>query len=40
MVKMLQRSHGGGFDLHGQFGDPILDVAVAWAAPVKSFAPR
>ena len=40
MVKMVQRSRGGRFDLHGQFGDPILDVTVAWAAPVKSFAPR
>ncbi len=42
LVKMVQRSRSGvgRFDLHGQFGDPVLDVDVAWAAPVKSFAPR
>lgn len=42
LVKKLFRSRGdpGRFDLHGQFGDPVIDVAVAWAAPVKSFAPR
>ena len=42
LVKMVMRSRSGHerFDLHGQFGDPILDVEVAWAAPVKSFVPR
>ena len=40
LVKMVRRSRSGRFDLHGQFGEPVLDVALAWAAPVKGFAPR
>lgn len=40
LVKMVQKNRSGGFDLFGQFGDPVLDAAIAWAAPVKSFAPR
>lgn len=42
LVKMVSRSRAAAhlFDLTGQFGDPIQDIAVAWAAPVKSFAPR
>ncbi len=42
LVKMVTRAKGDRdrFDLYGQFGEPILDAAVAWAAPVKSFVPR
>ena len=42
LVKMVRPSRTARdlFDLHGQFGAPILDVAVSWAAPVKSFVPR
>ncbi|MDX7952794.1 LexA family transcriptional regulator [Lichenihabitans sp. Uapishka_5] len=40
LVKRVQRCRNGHFDLYGQFGDPVLDVTIAWAAPVKSFAPR
>jgi transcriptional regulator with XRE-family HTH domain len=42
LVKRLIRSRGSGnlFHLYGQFGDPILDVPVAWAAQVKSVMPR
>jgi transcriptional regulator with XRE-family HTH domain len=42
LIKMIMRSKGNRelFDLHGQFGEPILDAAVTWAAPVKSFVPR
>jgi transcriptional regulator with XRE-family HTH domain len=42
LVKKVQRARNDPdrFDLHGQFGDPVLDVTVTWAAPVKSFAPR
>ena len=28
------------FHLYGQFGDPVLDVALDWAAQVKSVSPR
>ena len=42
LVKMVARSRTAAhlFDLSGQFGEPIRDVAVQWAAPVKSIVPR
>ncbi len=42
LVKMVSRSRANPnlFDLQGQFGPPISDVAVRWAAPVKSIVPR
>ena len=42
LVKKVLRSRLDArlFDLYGQFGDPILDAAIDWAAPVKSFAQR
>lgn len=42
LVKMVTRSRIAPHlvDLQGQFGTPIRDVAVQWAAPVKSIVPR
>ena len=42
LVKMVSRAKTAPdrFDLHGQFGEPIRNVALDWAAPVKSFQPR
>lgn len=42
LIKRLVRSRGSNslFHLYGQFGDPILDVPVKWAAQVKSVVPR
>lgn len=41
LVKKLKRSATRGlFHLYGQFGDPILDVAVEWAAPVTHIVPN
>ena len=41
LVKQLIRAKTEGrFDLHGQFGDPVLDADVVWAAKVKSMMPR
>ena len=41
LVKKLLRGRGpDSFELHGQFGEPILDARVTWAAPVKSVTPR
>ncbi len=42
LVKRLVRSPGsrGLFHLYGQFGDPVLDAAVDWAAQVKVVVPR
>lgn len=42
LIKRLIRSRGTRslFHLYGQFGDPLLDVAVKWAAQVKSVMPR
>jgi transcriptional regulator with XRE-family HTH domain len=42
LIKRLIRSRGSHslFHLYGQFGDPILDVAIKWAALVKSVVPR
>ena len=41
LIKRLIRSRSADlFHLYGQFGDPILDVPVAWAAQVKSVVPR
>lgn len=42
LVKRLIRSQSAPtlFHLYGQFGDPILDVEVRWAAQVKSVMPR
>ena len=42
LIKRLIRSRGASdlFHLYGQFGDPILDVPLAWAAKVKSVMPR
>lgn len=41
LVKRLMRSRSGAalFHLYGQFGDPILDVKVRWAALVKTVTP-
>ena len=40
LVKIVLRARTEGrFDLHGQFGDPVLDAEVVWAAKVKSLAP-
>ncbi len=41
LIKKLLRGRSSRiYQLHGQFGDPILDVEVDWAAPVKSVMPR
>lgn len=42
LVKRLVRSRSSSqlFHLYGQFGDPLLDTAVKWAAQVKSVMPR
>ena len=41
LVKKLLRGRAAdSFELHGQFGEPILDARVSWAAPVKSVTPR
>lgn len=42
LVKRLVRSRGSSrlFHLYGQFGDPLLDIAVKWAAQVKTVMPR
>lgn len=42
LVKVVTRSRttSGLFDLQGQFGAPVQDVVVRWAAPVKSIMPR
>ena len=41
LVKKLQRgSRRSRFHLIGQFGDPILDAEVEWAARVKNMVPR
>jgi transcriptional regulator with XRE-family HTH domain len=42
LIKRLIRARGSHrlFHLYGQFGDPILDVAVKWAALVKNVMPR
>ena len=42
LIKRLVRSRGSRtlFHLYGQFGDPILDTPVKWAAQVKSVMPR
>ena len=37
--RILRGSSAGLFALHGQFGDPVLDADVAWAAKVSSIAP-
>jgi transcriptional regulator with XRE-family HTH domain len=40
LVKKLLRSRGpGGFELHGQFSEPIVDADVLWAARVTSMMP-
>ena len=40
LVKTLTRGRSSGaFDLHGQFGDPVLDIEVLWAARVTSMMP-
>ncbi len=40
LVKKLLRGRGpGGFELHGQFGEPIVDAEVIWAARVTSMMP-
>ena len=38
--KLLRGRTAQSFELHGQFGEPIVDAEVAWAAPVKSVVPR
>ena len=42
LIKRLIRSRSAPhlFHLYGQFGDPLLDVPVKWAAQVKSVMPR
>lgn len=42
LVKRVTRSRvdPGLVDLQGQFGEPIRDVAVRWAAPVTTIVPR
>lgn len=40
MVKKLKRSKGGLYDLLSNTEDPILAVAVDWAAKVKHMGPR
>lgn len=42
LVKKISRSKGSRtlFHLSGQFGDPILDTPIEWAAKVKSIVPR
>ena len=41
LIKQLSRGQSEGrFALHGQFGEPILDVELLWAAKVKSLMPR
>ncbi len=40
LVKQVLRGRAEGrFELHGQFGDPVLDAEVTWAARVKSMMP-
>lgn len=40
LVKQLLRGRmEGRFALHGQFGEPVLDADVLWAAKVKSMMP-
>jgi len=40
LVKQVLRGRTGGrFELHGQFGEPVLDAEVLWAAKVKSMMP-
>ena len=40
LVKVVSRAREPGrFDLHGQFGEPILDADVAWAARVTAVMP-
>lgn len=41
MVKQLRRgSAPGRWTLHAQFGAPIEDVALVWAAPIRAIIPR
>ena len=37
--KVLRGRSGGRFDLHGQFGEPVLDAEVLWAAKVTGLMP-
>ncbi len=40
LVKQVLRGRADGrFELHGQFGDPVLDADVLWAARVKNMMP-
>ena len=40
LVKRVLRARDEGrFDLHGQFGEPVLGAEVVWAAPVTGLAP-
>ena len=38
--KLLRAREPGAFALHGQFGEPIVDAEVSWAAAVRSVMPR
>ncbi|MFI5014520.1 MAG: helix-turn-helix domain-containing protein [Hyphomicrobiales bacterium] len=42
LVKKITRSKSGPslYHLSGQYGDPILDTTIEWAARVKSIVPR
>jgi hypothetical protein len=37
---MRSRSDAGLYHLYGQYGEPILDMPVKWAARVKTIVPR
>ena len=40
LVKQIRRGRAEGqFELHGQFGEPVLDADVVWAAKVTSMMP-
>lgn len=41
LVKKIKRSRTRGlWNLYGQFGEPIYDVEIAWAARVRNMVPR
>ena len=40
LVKKIRRGHDGLFDLHSNTEEPIRDVAIDWAALVRSMAPK
>lgn len=41
LIKKIKRASTRGlYHLYGQFGDPILDVQIEWAARVKNMVPK